>query len=122
MKKPKLTDEQIALAILSQGNIRAAAIALGIKERTIYERKKKKSFQATFDNIKSDLIKGACHKLQIVTLKAISVLENIMTDKEAPGAVRVTAANCILSHSLKYQAALDFEERLNQLERNLQNE
>lgn len=119
MKKPTrkaLTDESIISAILDHGSIRAAAAALGVQERTIYNRQKKPQFIALFNQAKRDLLLTASHKLQNRTGSAVDTLAKIMNDKEIAPQTRANCAATILQYAAKYAEYCEIIERLESLE------
>lgn len=112
----KYTDEEIVKALIEQGTIRSASEVLCCQERTIYERMKKESFKALYNQAKSDIVKTATTMLQGHLVTAINTLVEIMTDKETASQTRVNCAESIIRNTLKLTEASDILERLEELE------
>ena len=63
-KQKAVSDEQIIAALFSNGTIKAAAAAIGISERSIYDRMNEGEFIALYKSAKADLIRGAVVNLK----------------------------------------------------------
>lgn len=98
----KNTDEQIIAGLLAHGTIRAAADSIGMSERAIYNRMKNTEFQALYRAAKSNLIRSTALSINKHTQEAIATIVDVMRDKENSAAVRMQAAQSILSNSAKY--------------------
>ena len=111
-----LTDDEIITALMLQGSIRGAAAQLGIRERTIYERQKKPEFKALYRKARGDMLRLATAKVQKYTNAAIDVTLSIMADKQTNPAIRLQAAQTILSTGMKLTEQMDVIERLEELD------
>ena len=111
MAKAKATsDEQIIAALLANGTIKAAAAAVGISERTLYDRMNEGEFQALYKAAKADLIRAAVFNINNQLQKAIDTVIDVMEDKDNNAAVRLQAAQTILNTAEKYSKRLQAEE------------
>ncbi len=111
MGKTKSTDEQIIAALLQHGTITEAASACGITPRTIYDRMDNREFRAQYMEAKNDIIRKAVYSINQKLSDAIDSTAEIMTDKGINPAVRLQAAQVIITNAAK------FAERLNDAEK-----
>jgi hypothetical protein len=59
----------------------------------------------------------ACARIEGNKAAAATTLLKVMVDKSTPASVKVRAAECVMSHSLKAIEIEDIEARLTELER-----
>ena len=109
-KQTAISDEQIIVALLDHGTIKAAAGAVGLSERAIYDRMSKGDFQALYKSAKADLIRSAVLDLNRQTHAAIDTVVEIMRDPENNAAVRLQAAQTILNNAGKFAQRLQVDE------------
>jgi len=110
-KQKIISDEQIIAALLSNGTIKAAAAAVGISERSIYDRMNEGEFIALYKSAKADLIRGAVVNLNNQIQAAVETVVEVMTDKDNNAAVRLQAAQTILNNAGKFSQRLAAEEQ-----------
>lgn len=110
MAAKKVSDEQITAALLTTGTIKAAAAAVGISERTIYDRMNDGEFQAVYKAAKADLMRAAVFKINGQLQAAVDTIAEIMTDKENSAATRLQAAQAILNNAGKFMQRLQDDE------------
>ncbi len=106
-----ISDEQIIAALFSNGTIKAAAAAVGISERSIYDRMNEGDFIALYKSAKADLIRGAVVNLNNHIQTAVNVVADIMNDSNNNAAVRLQAAQTILNNAGKFSQRLAAEEQ-----------
>lgn len=106
-----VSDEQIIAALFSNGTIKAAAAAVGISERSIYDRMNEGDFIALYKSAKADLIRGAVVNLNNHIQTAVNVVADIMNDSNNNAAVRLQAAQTILNNAGKFAQRLAAEEQ-----------
>lgn len=106
----KATDEQIIAALLANGTLRAAAAAVGVSERTIYDRMSDGEFQALYKAAKADLIRAAVFNLNRQLQAAIDTVVQIMQDENNSAATRLQAAQTILNNAGKFAQRLQSNE------------
>lgn len=106
-----VSDEQIIAALFSNGTIKAAAAAVGISERSIYDRMNEGDFIALYKSAKADLIRGAVVNLNNQIQTAVNVVADIMNDSNNNAAVRLQAAQTILNNAGKFSQRLAAEEQ-----------
>lgn len=119
-REKKATDEQIIAALLANGTLRAAAAAVGISERTLYDRMNEGDFQALYRAAKADLIRAAVFNINNQLQAAINTVVQVMQDENNNAAVRLQAAQTILNNAGKFAQRLQTDETgvINQLESN----
>lgn len=110
MATKKVSDEQITAALLTTGTIKAAAAAVGISERTIYDRMNDGEFQAVYKAAKADLMRATVSKINGQLQAAVDTIAEIMTDKENSAATRLQAAQAILNNAGKFMQRLQADE------------
>lgn len=116
MTKKRLTDEQIIIALVSEGTIKAAADSLGCAKRTLYERMKKPDFRKLYNEAKADILKNATAKLQGELCNSINTLCEIRDDASAPKQTRANCAVAVLQYGAKFTETTDIIERLEAIE------
>ena len=109
-KEKAISDEQIIAALLDHGTIRAAAKAAGISERTLYDRMNRGEFQALYKSAKADLIRAAVLNINRQLQAAIDTVVEVMQDPDTNAAVRLQAAQTILSNAGKFAQRLQMDE------------
>src|ERR1044071_8101846 len=99
-QKPGLTRKQeIALSsLLSHPTMKEAAQASGISETTLWRWLQVKEFHTAYMKARRESVKQGIARLQNATGEAVSVLQEVMNDKEAPRSVRVTAAKAVIEY------------------------
>lgn len=119
-KQAAVSDEQIIAALLNSGTLKAAASAVGISERALYDRMNRGEFQALYKSAKADLIRAAVFNLNNQLQAAIDTVSEIMTDKENNPAIRLQAAQTILNNAGKFSQRLQADENgvINQIDSN----
>ena len=101
-----ISDEQIVGAILHCGTAIEAAKMLGVDPSTIYRRMRTNSAQAIYRSVQADLLRQTVEDLCDVRDDALAVVQNIMNDPDVNAAIRLQAAQTILSNDLKYAERL----------------
>ena len=109
-KATAISDEQIIAALLDHGTIKAAAHAVGLSERALYDRMSKGDFQALYKSAKADLIRAAVLNLNRQLQAAIDTVCEVMQDESNNAAVRLQAAQTILNNAGKFAQRLQVDE------------
>ena len=109
-KETAISDEQIIAALLDKGTIKAAAAAVGLSERALYDRMSKGDFQALYKSAKADLIRAAVLNLNRQLQAAIDTVCEVMQDESNNAAVRLQAAQTILNNAGKFAQRLQVDE------------
>lgn len=118
--KQAVSDEQIIAALLANGTQRAAAAAVGVDERTIYNRMNDGEFRALYKSAKADIIRAAVFNLNAQLQTAVDTIASVMTNEENNAAVRLQAAQTILNNAGKFAQRLEVSENIvaNQVDSN----
>lgn len=111
-----INDEQLIAALVTAGSVRTAASVAGVSEATIRNRLRDPDFRAAFESIKSELLQSATAAMVSRLEGATNTLSDVLSDVENPANVRVSAADSLLRHCLRYITAADFERRIAALE------
>ena len=114
--KTAVSNEEIIAALLGNGTIKAAAAAAGIAPRTIYDRMKDKAFREEYKTARADIVRQAATSLNGKTTAAIETVAQIMQDPETHPAIRLQAAQTILTHAAKFAERLTAAERIAEAE------
>ena len=109
-REKKATDEQIIAALLTNGTIQAAAAAVGLSPRTIYDRMNSGDSQALYKAAKADLIRAAVFNLNNQVQAAINTVIEVMQDGSNNPAIRLQAAQTILNNAGKFAQRLQTDE------------
>ena len=111
-KQATITDEQIISALLQNGTQRAAAAAVGIDERTIYNRMNDGEFKALYNSAKADILRVAVVNINNQLSAALDVVVEVMTNPENNPATRLQAAQTIINNAGKFAERLRCEEQI----------
>ena len=109
-------DDRLALELASGKNVRAAATAAGVSERTAHRRLAEAGFRERVAVLRTAVTLEAVGKLSAAASDAVDALHQICTAGESAGD-RIRAADALLRFHLKYTERADIEGRLRQLER-----
>lgn len=101
-KVKAITDEEIIIALMNSGTIRAAAATLKISERSIYDRMNEGEFQALYKAAKADIMRQAVCNINSKLEAAINTVYEVMADKEVNAATRLQAAQTIINTAAKF--------------------
>ena len=113
----RLQDEEVITAIIEAGTIKGAANNLGVRVHTLYARMRKPEFKELYARARTDLLKAATAKMQSHLADACEVIAEIMNDADTSQQVRLNAADCILRNTLRLLEQTDIVERLDELEK-----
>ncbi|MBA3804103.1 MAG: hypothetical protein H0X14_00080 [Acidobacteria bacterium] len=117
----KLTarQEQALAALLSLGEVKAAAKKAKVGETTLWRWLKEETFSREYRDARRRLVETCVARLMADSTAASKALREITEDKSAPASARVAAARAILEHSIKGVEVLDLEPRLREIEKNI---
>ncbi len=96
-----LASDPLIPALLSSSSVRSAADAARVSEATAWRRLSEEEFCSSLQAAKYQVYSHALSRLQAAAGEAASVLLEIASDREAPPAARIKAAESILSHADK---------------------
>lgn len=109
-QKTKVSHEELIAALLSYKTIKQAAEALKVTERTIYEQMQDGEFQELYKAAKADLVRSAVFSINEKLQSAIDTTCSIMQDMTVNAAVRLQAAQTIISNAEKFSQRLQNDE------------
>jgi hypothetical protein len=112
-KQSAVTDEEIISALLASGTIAEAASKVGLSARAIYDRMATKDFKALYYGAKTDIVRGAVFAINTRLTEAIETVSELMTDKGVNPAIRLQAAQTIITNAAKFSERLQHEEYQN---------
>jgi uncharacterized protein (UPF0147 family) len=99
---PKLPPkaEKVLTALLHHGAVRAAAKDAGVSEATVFRYLQDAEFQRRYRAARASVVDAAIALMQRLCANAVSTLDTVMHDTEAPASARVSAAKTILEQSI----------------------
>lgn len=112
----KISDEKVLAALLENGSIRKAAAALGCSAGCVRDRLRDEQFKKSYEDAKGAVLSEAADCMKIRVGLAIDTLSAVMENADNPATVRVSAADSLLRHALRYVEAVDILRRLAALE------
>ncbi len=115
---PRLTPRQhrAVAALLSCPTISEAAKTAQVGERTLYRWLIDQTFLAELHRQESELINNIARRLVSLADNALKTIQGLLDDPEASPAVRLRAADNVLSHLLRVRELASLEERVSLLE------
>ena len=96
------SDEEIIAAIMQTATLKEAAEVLQMPTRTLYDRMQARQFRATYQEAKNDVLRQAVKNINGKLASAIDTIAEIMTDSEVNAAVRLQAAQTMMSNAAKF--------------------
>lgn len=106
-------------ALLTERDIRAAALKCEVSERVLYRWLELPEFKTELRAASKQAIDTAILRLSELSGQAVETLREVMTDKEASAGTRVQAANIALARLLDLRELQELEERLQKIEKEL---
>ncbi len=118
---PELKPQQrrAIAALLTERDIRAAALKSEVSERVLYRWLELPEFKAELRAASKQSIDTAILRLSELSGQAVDTLREVMTDKTASAGNRVQAANIALARLLDLRELQELEERLQKIEKEL---
>jgi hypothetical protein len=108
--------QKAVLALLTEPNIREAARAVKIGERTLYTWLRDRTFANAYHAARAASVSQAIARLQQASGEAVGTLAEVMRDPEAGASARVTAATKILEMAVRGVEIEELKRRLALLE------
>jgi transposase-like protein len=103
--------------LLGHHSIRKAAEAAGVGESTLFRwLRQDRAFKNAYREARRQAVQQAISRLQNIAIEAVSVLQQIMVDRNQPSSSRVACAKTILDTSLKAIELEDLAIRVEGLE------
>lgn len=98
-KSANISHEEVVAALIANGTQRDAAAALGISERTLFDRMQDGEFKALYKSTKADILRSAVFNMQSKLNEAVNVVAEVMNDKAAPASTRLQAAQIVIKNA-----------------------
>lgn len=108
--------ELVAAALATGGSIIDTATRFGVGRRTIHRWMAESEFRYRISELRSELLSEAAGRSAGAICEALATLQEILTDGEQSGNVRVSAARCLIDSCLKIRETVDLDDRLKALE------
>lgn len=109
--------EKALSALLVSRTRSEAAQAAGVSESTLRQYMKDPEFLERYKQAFGEMVADATRQAQQTLSPALSVLKEIMEDRDEQASSRITAARSVLEYSLKLCEQTDILEQLRELER-----
>lgn len=109
-KDSAVTNEEIIAALLGSGTIKQAAETAGLSSRAIYDRMGDKDFRAEYAAARAAIVRASVANINSRVAAAIDTIANVMQDPETNPAVRLQAAQAILTNAVKFAERLTAED------------
>ena len=110
-KRKAISDEEIVAAIIASKTIKEAAETVSLTPRAVYERMQSKSFRAAYSEARTDILRRAVLSVTEKMTAAVDTISEIMENGDVNPAVRLQAAQSILSTATKLSANLGSAEQ-----------
>jgi hypothetical protein len=109
--------DQFIVALLEHPTLDKSAAALGVSDVTLWRCLKKPKFAEAFRKARREAFSQSIARLQHASNAAVGTLLRVMTDREAPAASRVRAADVVLQTALRGMEIEDIDVRVTELEK-----
>ena len=118
MAKEKIvTDERLLALLIEHGSVTRVAKIAEISRNAIYMRlRQNEDFRTKYEEAKNAVLQDACGAISTKLETAASVLYDVATNDRAAATVRVSAADALLRHGLRYIEQGEILKRLDALE------
>lgn len=117
MAGKKVSDEALLEALLVNGGVSGAAAALKISRNAIYKRLQNPVFRAQYDAAQDTVLSIATATMASTLQEAVGALVDVLNNYEAAPSVKVSAADSLLRHGLRYIEAQNVLQRIEKLEK-----
>ena len=109
--------ERALQALLVSRTRAEAAQAAGVSESTLRQYMKDPKFLERYKQAFGEMVADATRQAQQTLSPALSVLKEIMMDRDEQASARITAARSVLEYSLRLCEQTDILEQLRELEK-----
>jgi hypothetical protein len=108
---------RMIVALLEHLTQEKAAAVLGISTVTLWRQMQKPDFAEAYRKARRQAVSLSVARLQQASSAAVATLLRVMSDREAPAASRVRAADVVLQGAFRGMEIEDIEARVAELER-----
>lgn len=116
---PSPKQHRLIQELLVHGEIVAACKAAEVGRSTAYKWFQLPTFTTALREAEREALTATARRLSRLGLKAVEVLDDTLSDPEAPAAVRVRAADAVLTKLLQLRESVDLDERITAIEQAL---
>lgn len=116
-EKLSRNQERVIVALLNHTSVTKASEAAGIGEVTIYRWLKDDGFNAAYRDARRQVVQQSIVMIQKSMSSAVTTLNEIREDKEAPASSRVSASKAILEFGRRLTEMEQLEDRVEELEK-----
>lgn len=117
--KPK--QREAIATLLAGSSVAATADAIGVGERTLHRwLKEDEAFQAELRALEEQVIDVATRRLLNMQTTALDTIDDVLNDDEAGHHVKLRAAGMVLDNMMKLRELRNIEQRLTELEKQLE--
>lgn len=114
--KKFLDDEKILASLIAGGSVRKASQIAGVSISTVRNRLSDSEFRARYESEKAQILQATVDELTACLSDAVSALVATLDDEKTPATVKVSAADSLLRHGLRYIEVAGLEKRIAALE------
>lgn len=118
MARPRIPNQKIIEALLTEKSIIATAKKAGVSVHTVYNRLDDPQFKKELRRRQTELVDASMRSLQKASTIASETLVNIMTDPDSSNYEKMQCANSILSKAFSAYEMTELVARLEELENN----
>lgn len=93
--------EQFVVALMSQPTVAAAGQVVGVSNVTARRWLQREDVQARYRQVQREALAHTVGRLQQATNQAVDTLAALMTDAQAPAAVKASAAKAVIDLALR---------------------
>jgi hypothetical protein len=119
MIRPK--QQKALLTLFATGSVTEAAAEAGVTRKTFYKWLKTDDFRQAILTVEAEALEALSRSLLSMADLAVATLRNAMTDKAAPAASKIRAAEITLDRLQSFRELAEFETRLKTLEELIHN-
>lgn len=112
----KVSDEKLIEMLLVHGGAGKAAAVLGISKNAIYRRLKDEAFRNEYNRLQGIVLSTATAGLSDALGDAVGLLRDTVNNPTVNDNTRVSAADSLLRHCVRYVEVTDILRRLEALE------
>lgn len=117
MAELNIRQDRFLKALLECASVDESCNKAGINRTTGYKYLKDPVFMAEYRSLRREAMQQTTARLQKVSEEAVAVLTEIMNDREAPAASRVTSAKNVLDVAYRSIELDDIQGQLEELQR-----
>ena len=111
-----VSDSELLEKLLVCGSVSAAANDCGLSVSAVYKRLQNEDFRRKYDQLQGIILASVSAALSQSLTDAVSCLQKIVTDEDAPMGTKVSAADSLLRHCCRYIETSNILSRIERLE------